>query len=92
MPVKAGQSEIIQASQKDDEYRSFFRNSLGEFFSDLTGMPYEIVCFYFLWFWELLMITRSAMIVTIVTVEQYYIVLTWCKFVIVIEPSWCNVI
>ena len=48
MPVKAGQSEIIQASQKDDEYKSLFRNSLGEFFSDLTGMPYEIVCFYFL--------------------------------------------
>ena len=37
MPVKAGQSEIIQASQKDDEYKSFFRNSMGEFFRDVTG-------------------------------------------------------
>ena len=41
MPVKAGQSEIIQASQKDDEYKSYFRNTLGEFFKDLTG-----ICFY----------------------------------------------
>ncbi|XP_028394056.1 peroxisome biogenesis factor 10-like [Dendronephthya gigantea] len=36
MPVKAGQSEIIQASQKDEEYKSYFRNSLGELFKDLS--------------------------------------------------------
>ena len=40
MPVKAGHSEIIQASEKDDEYKSFFRNSLGDFFRDITGMCY----------------------------------------------------
>jgi hypothetical protein len=38
MPVKAGQSEIIQANEKDEEYKSFFRNSVGEFFRDITGM------------------------------------------------------
>ena len=52
MPVKAGYSEIIQASQKDDEYKSFFRNSLGDFFRDVTGMWYignntDVVKFYF---------------------------------------------
>ncbi|CAB3999082.1 peroxisome biogenesis factor 10-like [Paramuricea clavata] len=36
MPFKAGHSEIIEASQKDDEYKSFFRNSMGEFFRDVT--------------------------------------------------------
>ncbi len=40
MPVKAGQSEIIQASEKDDEYKSFLRNYLGEFVRDVTGILY----------------------------------------------------
>ena len=34
----AGHSEVIYGSQKDEQYRSHFRNSLGGFFRDLTGM------------------------------------------------------
>lgn len=33
----AGHSEVIYGSQKDEQYRSHFRNSLGGFFRDLTG-------------------------------------------------------
>lgn len=33
----AGHSEVVYASRKDEQYKSFFGNSLGEFFRDLTG-------------------------------------------------------
>lgn len=37
MPLKAGQCEIIYACQKDEEYKTFFRNSLGEILQLSTG-------------------------------------------------------